>query len=407
MDTGKSTPIRLSGLKSKKNPHISENVLKGAKKIAANSKEKLILLAIPHNPIVEGRPDLSMVEYPAFARKLAYFLNTFDVILVLQGGLCSNVALFDDGRLLVYTIKYDVLPLFSARFLVNYIKIIFSLTRSYKLLVLTFDVSHIFSLITLLFNKLLGLRNAIFIVTIPQSIIDWTKLLFCINHSNIVLTNHPLIKKILRRALPTQINKVIITIPNYPSEIFRDHGNERIPNSVIYVGRLSREKRVDFILRAFERVTTNIPDARLFVIGEGPLKEELQEVIKQRRMTKNVIFLGWLEQEEIAAWLSKCKVAVFASVVEFFPNVLIEAAACGTPVVTIDKPSYSWILKDAALYANPYSEDDFAENIIKLFRHKTLWLRLNEQGKKRAEDLLKQAQTVLMYLRTNYDWKKV
>ena len=132
------------------------------------------------------------------------------------------------------------------------------------------------------------------------------------------------------------------------------------------------------------KVVGDIPDAKLYIIGDGPMKDELQSEIRHLGLIRNVRFLGWLEEKEVASWLGKCKAFIFASTKEFFPNVLMEAIACGTPVITIKKPSYIWILNDAALYADPYSPDDFAEKIVRLLKDELLWRELSEKATKRT-----------------------
>jgi len=107
------------------------------------------------------------------------------------------------------------------------------------------------------------------------------------------------------------------------------------PN-LVAVGRLSREKGVDVLIDAMPAVLRRFPDARLVILGEGPLEAELKEQARNLGLNENVVFLGfqgnpWLYLKHAAAF-------ILPSRFEGLPNVLLEALALGTPVVVSDCP---------------------------------------------------------------------
>lgn len=96
---------------------------------------------------------------------------------------------------------------------------------------------------------------------------------------------------------------------------------------VLFAGRLMREKRVDLLIKALEG--TNI---KLGVIGDGPEKKELQILA----LGQNVRFLGFLpKQEQVYAYMKSSKVFVSPSIREGFGTTVLEALACGCPVITV------------------------------------------------------------------------
>ena len=97
----------------------------------------------------------------------------------------------------------------------------------------------------------------------------------------------------------------------------------------ITVGRLDHGKNHRLIIDAIKDI-----DADLWIIGDGELREELQNYIKELNFNDKVYLLG--KKENPFAYISKADYFVFASNHEGFPNVLIEALACGLPIISTD-----------------------------------------------------------------------
>lgn len=100
----------------------------------------------------------------------------------------------------------------------------------------------------------------------------------------------------------------------------------------VTIGRLDNGKNHRLILEAMKNIK-----AHLWIIGEGPLLKMLEEHIRQLSLEKKVFLLG--RQENPFKYLDKADCFVFGSNHEGFPNVLVEALACGLPVISTDCPS--------------------------------------------------------------------
>ncbi|OVE73730.1 hypothetical protein BVX94_03110 [bacterium B17] len=108
--------------------------------------------------------------------------------------------------------------------------------------------------------------------------------------------------------------------------------------AAIYVGKLIKLKRVDTIIQAFERVVAAHPDAKLCIVGRGPLEGELKSLAISLGLEKNIDFVGY--QNNVQPYLSRAKVNIIASSREGFPFSLVEGICSGvipiaTPVGTI------------------------------------------------------------------------
>jgi glycosyltransferase involved in cell wall biosynthesis len=102
----------------------------------------------------------------------------------------------------------------------------------------------------------------------------------------------------------------------------------------ITVGRLDKGKNHKLIIRVMNDIITNGFKATLWIIGDGELRIELENYIISLNLQNNIFLLG--KQINPFAYLSRANCFVFSSNHEGFPNVLIEALACGLPVISTD-----------------------------------------------------------------------
>ena len=109
----------------------------------------------------------------------------------------------------------------------------------------------------------------------------------------------------------------------------------REPGLIVSVGRLSPEKDQLLIVEALAR-SPGLGQARLILIGDGPLRPAIEQRMMQLGLTDRVVLAG--HQDDPFAWLLKAELAVCSSRFEGLGNAVIEALACGTPVVSTDCP---------------------------------------------------------------------
>ncbi|WP_310736982.1 glycosyltransferase family 4 protein [Natranaeroarchaeum sulfidigenes] len=108
-----------------------------------------------------------------------------------------------------------------------------------------------------------------------------------------------------------------------------------VPN-VLFVGRLVEGKGPQYAIDAIERVRADHPDARLYLVGDGPLHEELEADVEERGLESAVEFLGLVEYDNMPKVFRTANVLLLPSRAEGFPRVVMEAMASGTPVVCTD-----------------------------------------------------------------------
>ena len=102
---------------------------------------------------------------------------------------------------------------------------------------------------------------------------------------------------------------------------------------VLNVANLVPVKNQEILIREFAKVVEEIPDSILYIVGKGPLKRKLENVIEAENLQGKVILVGARPHDEIPLWMNASDVFVLPSKNEGFPTVVVEALATGTPVV--------------------------------------------------------------------------
>ncbi len=113
--------------------------------------------------------------------------------------------------------------------------------------------------------------------------------------------------------------------------------------SVLYAGRLTREKGADLLADAFLRARARDPRLHLVLAGGGPEEHVLRE-----RLGEHATFLGWLDGDELATVYASADIFLFASRTDTFGQVLLEAQASGLPVVAVGEGGPTSIVTDGA-----------------------------------------------------------
>lgn len=156
---------------------------------------------------------------------------------------------------------------------------------------------------------------------------------------------------------------------------------------IVACGRLNPEKGFKDLITALVSVRKVI-NAHLWIIGDGELKSELLEQIDSLGLTDLVKLLGF--KMNPYQYMAKADLFVCASIYEGFGNVIVEAMACETPVVSTDCPYGPREIIDSGvnglLIQPPGDPGVLAEGIIQVLTNDDLQKRLIQEGKKRAED---------------------
>ncbi len=156
-------------------------------------------------------------------------------------------------------------------------------------------------------------------------------------------------------------------------------------NYLVSVGRLSRQKGFDILIKAFSKMA---PETRpdLIILGEGSERASLSNLIKRLGLSKWVYMPGFIKNPY--SIISRARAFVFPSRYEGFGIALLEAMACGIPIVASQiSPIEEVCGKDGAIYFPPGNEEALSQAIVKISKDNTLRKNLIDIGLKRAKKL--------------------
>lgn len=178
-------------------------------------------------------------------------------------------------------------------------------------------------------------------------------------------------------------------------EAFRPVARAKEP-LVLFVGRLVEKKGCGYLLRAMRSVEEQMPEARLVVVGDGPLREALEaQAVGLRRCC----FVGAASAEEVRAWMRRAAVVAVPSVVaatgdaEGMCLVALEAQAMGVPVVAFRGPGIEVVDGETGLLVRERDENALADALVAVLRYESVAARMGAAGRARVErqfDLRKQ-----------------
>jgi len=138
----------------------------------------------------------------------------------------------------------------------------------------------------------------------------------------------------------------------------------RDETKLLYVGRVSKEKNLEILVRVFKRLIQENSGIHLVVVGDGPYLEEMQRELAGTPCT----FTGYLKGEDLAAAYASCDLFLFPSTTDTFGNVVLEAQASGLPVIVTDSggPQENLIPGKTGLVIRGDSEESLLEAIKSL-----------------------------------------
>ncbi len=166
-----------------------------------------------------------------------------------------------------------------------------------------------------------------------------------------------------------------------PNRVRSKYGLERKLKILLYVGRLSEEKNLKFLLCTYARIARSQPQTRLMLVGKGPAEATLRKQTMKLNIAHQVIFTGGVPHDEIPHYAAAATCFVFPSQTETQGLVLIENMAAGTPVVAVASPPAMDILKAGGGIVTPPNEEAFAAAILHLLENHGERRRMGEMAR--------------------------
>jgi glycosyltransferase involved in cell wall biosynthesis len=162
----------------------------------------------------------------------------------------------------------------------------------------------------------------------------------------------------------------ISVIPNGVDVNFFKPSKQKVKGLIVWVGRFVPEKGLVYLLEAMRDIVKDVPLAKLLLVGDGIMMSDLKRLSRQLGLASHVEFLGAVGRATVAEILSKASVFAFPSMREGLPFSVLEAMACGVPIVGSDISGVNDIVVDGAsgLLVQPRNSRSLAKAIISLLK---------------------------------------
>lgn len=203
------------------------------------------------------------------------------------------------------------------------------------------------------------------------------------NQCDVVISPSKVILEQIKRHGHTSPGEVISNgIDTTMFEAKTTYGGKRI----IYVGRVSFEKKLDVVIRAFKLVAKMDPEASLMIVGGGPASDEVRQQVKDLGLEKRVQLAGYVGREKLPAIYRGADVFVTASAMEVQPITLLEAMAAGLPIVGVDFAGVQEMIRPGENgYLVPVDDSEaMARKIEEIIRSLKLARKLGQGARKIA-----------------------
>ncbi len=152
----------------------------------------------------------------------------------------------------------------------------------------------------------------------------------------------------------------------------------------LYAGRISKEKNIEVMLKAFTRLIDHGVDADLILVGDGPQRDELQ----LKYNDPQIVFTGYLYGKELASIYASADMFVFPSLTDTFGNVVLEAHASGLPAIVSNEGGPQEIVEShgSGLVVGARTPEGLYEAMMQVVSDRALYERLQAHAVQKAED---------------------
>lgn len=219
---------------------------------------------------------------------------------------------------------------------------------------------------------------------------NWSK--YSIKNSKHVITISNASKKDIQKSYSIEPSKVSVTHMGYNKSIFKPQTKSKIDQAkskykvvgdyIIFVGTLQPRKNISKLLEAHAKIGKKNNLSLVIVGKKGWMYDEIFNKVKNLKLEKSVIFTDFVPDADLPQLISGATAYVLPSLFEGFGIPVIEAQACGTPVVVSNTSSLPEVVRESGVLVDPESVESIAEGIEKIIKNPNLASTLSKNGLK-------------------------
>jgi len=207
-----------------------------------------------------------------------------------------------------------------------------------------------------------------------------------IKESDAIIT----VSKLMKQEIQTHYNtdpKKINIIYNYTSQLPKTPETKKEIPTVLCASRLTFQKGIEYLIYASTDILKQIPDCRFIIIGDGHLKESLENFAKTLGVQNSFEFPGFVEDKELAAHFRSATLFIMPSIHEPFGIACLDAIDANLPVILSENVGAKELFHDCTLIHRPCSKQDIAKNTIRLLEDRQLKESLAKSAKQKLDKI--------------------
>lgn len=205
---------------------------------------------------------------------------------------------------------------------------------------------------------------------------------FYLNLADLIICVSPAIIEDLKTI---GVKRKMMYIPNGINKKFFIKKQNNIKKIILFFGRLHKQKGVEYLLLAFKKLYKKTQEYKLFIIGDGPERKRLIELVGNH---PGIFFKGFVDDQELIKYIQSSYMIVLPSIYEGFPIALLEAMASGRPVITTKIKEITSIVDRGVIFVEPKNVDDLEKSIYTLIKKPKFASKIGKEGRKYARKFL-------------------
>jgi len=150
------------------------------------------------------------------------------------------------------------------------------------------------------------------------------------------------------------------------AEFFRPLNNNKKEFDIIWVGRYVPGKGIEFLIQSISKLKKEFNNLKVLMIGSGPLKKSIEELIIKSNLSNHISLIENISNDDLLYYYNKSKLFVLTSIEEGVPRTILEAMACGLPVVCSDLPQLKTLIDRSGILVPKKDTISIANAVIKI-----------------------------------------
>lgn len=176
--------------------------------------------------------------------------------------------------------------------------------------------------------------------------------------------------------------------PNRDKTILKQFNIPEDQKTILYVGSETPRMNLDYLLKSLSKLKKTFPDFKLIKVGDPQsfgARENFLNSITENGLEKNVIFTGYVAEEELPKWYNAADLLVYPCLYAGFGVPPLEAMACGTPVITSNTSSLPEVVGDAGIMVDPNDPMEMSRSMLEILTNESEMEAMVQRGLKRSK----------------------